>query len=82
MVNAQNQTGKSTPKPDDRRTPAEKLAAKKFDFRRKVYQNLVTRYNYYYNAKLKLENTLKGIQQQQQENYNKLLPFTRTPSNR
>ncbi|UYQ91655.1 hypothetical protein MKQ68_16320 [Chitinophaga horti] len=75
VVNAQNQSGKSSPKPDDRRTPSEKLAAKKFDFRRKVYQNLVTRYNYYYNAKLKLENTLKGIQQQQLENYNKLLPF-------
>ncbi|WP_295122455.1 tetratricopeptide repeat protein [uncultured Chitinophaga sp.] len=74
-VNAQNQTGKSSPKPDDRRTPSEKLAAKRFDFRRKVYQNLVTRYNYYFNAKMKLENTLKGIQQQRQENFNVYLPF-------
>lgn len=74
-VNAQNQTAPGSPKQDDRRTPSEKLAAKRYDFRRKVYQNLVTRYNYYYNAKLKLDNTLKGVQQQRQENFNEYLPF-------
>lgn len=38
-------------------------------------QNLVTRYNYYYNAKMKLDGVVKNVARQGLDNYNDLLPF-------
>lgn len=38
-------------------------------------QNLVTRYNYYYNAKMKLDGVVKSVARQGLDNYNDLLPF-------
>lgn len=62
-------------KVEDRRPPSEKMAAKPFTVTRRVVQNTVTRYNYYYHAKLKLEKVLTGINRQRQDNYNVFLPF-------
>lgn len=63
------------PKVQDRRPPSEKMAEKKFTWNRKLMQNLVTRYNYYYNAKMKLDGVVKTIARQGLDNYNDLLPF-------
>ncbi len=62
-------------KVEDRRPPSEKMASKPYTFTRRVVQNTVTRYNYYYHAKLKLEKVLTGINSQRQDNYNIFLPF-------
>ncbi|MGX5817609.1 type IX secretion system periplasmic lipoprotein PorW/SprE [Chitinophaga lutea] len=51
------------------------MADKKFTVTRRIVQNTVTRYNYYYHAKLKLEGVLRGINRQRQDNYNVFLPF-------
>ncbi|WP_298740111.1 tetratricopeptide repeat protein [uncultured Chitinophaga sp.] len=63
------------PKVQDRRPPSEKMAEKKFTWNRRLMQNLVTRYNYYYNAKMKLDNVVKNVARQGLDNYNDLLPF-------
>lgn len=73
-----SQTPARTEKPlklEDRRPPSEKMASKPFTVTRRVVQNTVTRYNYYYHAKLKLEKVLAGINRQRQDNYNVFLPF-------
>ncbi|WP_162946297.1 tetratricopeptide repeat protein [Chitinophaga barathri] len=62
-------------KKEDRRPPSEKMAEKPFTVTRRVIQNTVTRYNYYYHAKLRLEKVLAGINSQRQDNYNVYLPF-------
>jgi hypothetical protein len=55
---------------------AEKTGNKKFTFPRKVFQNTVTHYNYYFNAANKLANIEERARQQQlEEDYTKLLPF-------
>ncbi len=71
----QNQAPAKPAKQEDRRPPSEKMAEKPFTFKRKVVQNTVTRYNYYYHAKLKLDAILKGISRERQDNYNVFLPF-------
>ncbi|WP_346315851.1 tetratricopeptide repeat protein [Chitinophaga sp. YIM B06452] len=62
-------------KKEDRRPPSEKMLEKPFSVTRRVVQNTVTRYNYYYHAKLRLEKVLAGINAQRQDNYNVFLPF-------
>lgn len=74
-VFGQNQTGGKPVKKEDRRPPSEKMAEKPFTVTRRVVQNTVTRYNYYYHAKLRLEKVLAGINAQRQDNYNVFLPF-------
>lgn len=71
----QNQVPANPIKQDDRRPPSEKMLEKPFGFKRRLVQNMVTRYNYYYHAKLKLEGVLKSINTQRQDNYNVFLPF-------
>ncbi|GAA4320874.1 hypothetical protein [Compostibacter hankyongensis] len=55
--------------------PSEKLAQKPFSFNRKIYQNLVTRDNYYFNAREKLKHILERVQAAHPEAYDTLLPF-------
>ncbi|MRG47232.1 tetratricopeptide repeat protein [Chitinophaga sp. SYP-B3965] len=74
-VFGQSQVDKPVIKKEDRRPPSEKMAEKSWTIKRKLVQNTVTRYNYYYHAKLKLEGVLKGINTQRQDNYNVFLPF-------
>ena len=73
-VFGQSQVNKPV-KVEDRRPPSEKMAEKRWTIKRKLVQNTVTRYNYYYHAKLKLDGVLKGINTQRQDNYNVFLPF-------
>lgn len=74
-VYGQNKSPDKPVKVEDRRPPSEKMAEKPFTIKRKLVQNMVTRYNYYYHAKLKLEGVLKAINTQRQDNYNVFLPF-------
>lgn len=60
----------------DRRTPAEiMLEKKKWTLYRAFWQNLATRYNYEYHAKLKLDKTIRKVSRDGKDNYNVLLPF-------
>lgn len=73
---AQNKTVKTkAPKQEDRRPPSEVMASKKFTLKRRLFQNMATRYNYYFNAKTKLDALVKDVGQQGQDNYAYLLPF-------
>ncbi|OMP80319.1 MULTISPECIES: tetratricopeptide repeat protein [unclassified Chitinophaga] len=63
------------PKPDDRHPPSEDLAKKKWTIKRKLVQNTVSRYNYYFNAKKKLRLVTHNVSRTGQDNYNYLLPF-------
>ena len=56
----------------------EKLLKRKWNIPRKIYQNTVTRYNYYYNAKRKYDDAIKRITKGNKEDYTKnisLLPY-------
>ncbi len=55
--------------------PSVKLAKKKFGWNRKVYQNLVTRDNYYFNASLRLKEALDRVSRSHQDDYSRLLPM-------
>jgi tetratricopeptide (TPR) repeat protein len=73
---SQNKTVKTkAPKQEDRRPPSELMAAKKFTLKRRLFQNMATRYNYYFHARTKLNTLVKNVGQQGQDNYGYLLPF-------
>ncbi len=55
--------------------PAKALAEKKFTFNRRWFQNLVTRFNYYYNARQTLQKTLSQAAAMHEDNYDSLLTF-------
>lgn len=57
----------------EKEIPSEVLARKKFTLKRKLIQNLVTRFNSYYNARTKLEETLKQARKTHQDDYDSLL---------
>lgn len=59
----------------DQRLPSETMLSKKWTWKRQFFQNMETRYNYYYHAKQKLNNAVRGIGLQWQDDYNHLLPF-------
>lgn len=63
------------PRLDDRHPPSEDLAKKKWTIKRKLVQNTVSRYNYYFNAKKKLRLVTHNVSRTGQDNYNYLLPF-------
>ncbi|MBV8255480.1 MAG: tetratricopeptide repeat protein [Chitinophaga sp.] len=63
-------------KVQDRRTPAEiMLEKKRWTLYRAFWQNLATRYNYYFHARTKLNKVVRVVNRQGQDNYNVLLPF-------
>ncbi|RQO31591.1 hypothetical protein DBR32_06440 [Taibaiella sp. KBW10] len=53
----------------------EKMRKKKWSFMRQAYQNTTTRYNYFYNANLKIEQTIKNMLATNANNYDSLLPL-------
>lgn len=60
----------------DRRPPSEvMLEKKKWTWKRKFFQNMATRFNYYFHAKVKLDRVVKTANRDGQDNYNILLPF-------
>ena len=51
------------------------MERKKWSWNRRLFQNLVTRYNYYYNASNKLQKALEKVQRAYLEDYSTLLPL-------
>lgn len=60
---------------DERVLRSEKSDQKKFTLPRRVIQNMVTHYNYYYNANLKLNEVLERAKEAFKDDYSRLLPF-------
>jgi hypothetical protein len=60
---------------EERKLGSEKNVDKKFSFPRRVFQNTVTRFNYYFNANLKLNEIVDEARRQNKDDYTKLLPF-------
>ncbi len=54
---------------------SEKSQDKKFNFSRRVYQNTITRFNYYFNANNKLNDILERAKSSHRDDYASLLPF-------
>jgi hypothetical protein len=64
------------PKPYAQRTlPAEKTGNKKFTLPRRFFTNMITRYNYYFNANKRLNDIIDRAKTQNKDEYGKLLPF-------
>ncbi len=67
---------KDKPKHYEERTlKSEKTGEKKFTIPRRVFQNTVTHYNYYFNAKNKLNQVISNAKQSFKDDYTKLLSF-------
>ncbi|MEO8172562.1 MAG: tetratricopeptide repeat protein, partial [Sediminibacterium sp.] len=60
---------------EERELPAEKTGNKKFNTPRKFYNNLVSRFNYYFNANNILEETLEHAKSNHIDDYTQLLSF-------
>ncbi len=66
---------KKPEKYEEKMLGSEKTATKKFTFFRKLTQNTVSHYNYYFNANRKLNLVLEQARVSQQDDYTQLLPF-------
>ena len=65
-------------KPDryeNRRLGAEKTGEKKFTVPRRIMQNTTTHYNYYFNAKNRLNDVILSAKAAHKDDYSQLLPF-------
>ena len=49
----------------------EKLLKKKWSLHRRIYQNTVTRYNYFYNARIKYNESLSDLKKKNKDDYSK-----------
>jgi outer membrane protein assembly factor BamD (BamD/ComL family) len=59
----------------DRLLPAEKTGDKKLGFLSRTYQDMVSHYNYFFNANNKLNFIIEQAQKMHTDDYSKLLPF-------
>ena len=59
----------------DRLLPSEKTGEKKIGFVKRTYQDMVSHYNYFFNANNKLNHIIELAQQMHTDDYSKLLPF-------
>ena len=78
MVSAQPKLEFQIKKPkefEERQLGSEKMADKKFTPPRHFFQNMYTHYNYYFNAKNRLQEIITSAKIQHREDYTKLLPF-------
>ncbi|WP_439505909.1 tetratricopeptide repeat protein [Sediminibacterium sp.] len=78
LLGAQPNTSVTITKPEkyqNRSLPAEKSGNKKFTIPRRLYNNTVSQFNYYYNASEKLKNIIIAAKEQHKEDYTALLPF-------
>src|SRR3954470_22061137 len=66
---------KKPKKYENRKLASEKTGEKKFTVSRKLYQNTVTHYNYYFNANNRLNDLVNGVKSAFKEDYSQLLPF-------
>lgn len=53
----------------------EKMRKKRWSFMRRLFQNTTTRYNYYYNANLRMEQMEQNMLKMASNNYDSLLPL-------
>ncbi|RXK80573.1 type IX secretion system periplasmic lipoprotein PorW/SprE [Filimonas effusa] len=60
---------------ENRRLGAEKTEDKKFNTSRHIYQNMVTHYNYFFNANTKFNGVLDKARQSAVNDYTQLLPY-------
>ncbi|MGI8950569.1 MAG: tetratricopeptide repeat protein [Chitinophagaceae bacterium] len=60
---------------ENRKLPAEKTGNKKFTVTRRLYQDMVTHYNYYFNANNKLNDIVNNARLSFKDDYTQLLPF-------
>jgi outer membrane protein assembly factor BamD (BamD/ComL family) len=60
---------------ENRKLTSEKTGEKKFTIPRKIYQNTVTHYNYYFNANNRLNDMVAAAKVSFKEDYSQLLPF-------
>lgn len=60
---------------ENRKLASEKTTDKKIGFGKKVYQNTVTHYNYYFNANRRLNDLVETAKGSFKDDYSKLLPF-------
>lgn len=61
--------------------PSQELAKKKFTLKRRLTQNLLTRFNAYYNAHTRMETILSDVAKIHQDNYDSLLTlYPHTPA--
>lgn len=60
---------------ENRKLRAEKTGEKKLSAPKRLYQNTVTHYNYYFNANLRLNELITAATQSTKDDYTKLLPF-------
>ncbi len=78
LANAQPYTSIEVSKPEkyrNRLLPAEKSGNKKFTIPKRLYNNTVSQYNYYFNANNKLNDIITLAKQNFKEDYTQLLPF-------
>src|SRR4051812_27936457 len=66
---------KKPKKYENRRLGSEKTGEKKFTIPRKLYQNTVTHYNYYFNANNRLNEIVTAAKTAFKDDYSQLLPF-------
>ena len=60
---------------ENKKLGSEKTENKKFNVSRHIYQNMVTHYNYFFNANTKLNNILDKAKQANIYDYSQLLPY-------
>ncbi len=77
-LSAQPNTSIELTKPEkyqSRLLPAEKSGNKKFTIPKRIYNNTVSHYNYYYNASVKLNDIILSAKSQYKDDYTQLLSF-------
>ena len=78
LIGAQPNTTVEIPKQEkyqNRVLASEKTGNKKFTIPKRLYNNTVSHYNYYFNASNKLKDIIGNAKLQHKENYRELLPF-------
>lgn len=66
---------KKPPKFENRALGSEKAAKKKFTVPRRIMQNTITHYNYYFNANNRLNEIIARAKSANRDDYSRLLPF-------
>jgi len=51
----------------------EKLLKRKWSIQRRIYQNTVTRYNYFYNARRKYDDAIRNLKKNNKDDYTKII---------
>lgn len=60
---------------ENRKLASEKTGDKKLGTGRRIYQDIITHYNYYFNANNRLEEIIANAKSSYKDDYKQLLPF-------